>query len=155
MHSATETTTTTAEEALVHALRTYLGSSRVTLRLRRRGQVALVAESLAPGVVSMRTGTQEDAAQFPTYKHLEQTRRVLVQDDLVTDPIRPPQSLIDEYHTNAQMLAPITVGDDMIGVISVHQVGTGRHWRTDEVAALSAAATSVALLERLGDATPA
>jgi GAF domain-containing protein len=154
MRSATETSATTAEETLVHALRNYLASSRVTLRLRRGGQVALVAESLAPGVISMRAGTQEDAAQFPTYQHLEHTRQVLVQDDLITDPIRPPQSLIEEYHTNAQMLAPITIGQDMIGVISVHQVGAGRHWGDDEIAALSAAATSVALLERLDDATP-
>ena len=88
----------------------------------------------------MHDGTQEDAARYPTYRHLEQTHQVLVQDDLLNHEIRPPQSLIEEYHTHAQMLAPVVCDNSLIGVISVHQVGSPRQWTPADVTALSATA---------------
>ncbi|TWP33235.1 GAF domain-containing protein [Leekyejoonella antrihumi] len=138
-----------AQTALIDIVRLKLDVSRVTLRLLRDGSINLVAESIAAGVKSMRSGTQEDASRFPTYQYLQDTRDVLVQNDLRDGEIRPPQSLIDEYGTLAQMLAPVIVHHTLVGVISVHQVGRPREWSHGDIGTLKTAATAIGLLEAL------
>ncbi len=137
-------------QALLDALRDQLDASRVTLRLAQNQTVQLVAESVAAGVKSMSSGTQEDASRFPTYHYLEKTGQILAQDDLRQSETRPPRSLIDEYGTLAQMLSPILVADHMAGVISVHQVGRTREWTEADVAALRVISAATGLLLSAG-----
>lgn len=131
---------------LAASLRSSLGVARVTVRLPRPdGGVGLVAEALDEGVVSMRSGPQEDATRFATYEFLAEHRTTLVQGDLVAHPVRPPASLIDFYGTRAQMLAPIRSGEELLGVVSVHSLEV-REWRDTEVAAAETVAGAIGAL---------
>jgi maleate isomerase len=125
-------------QRLADQLRERTGASRTTVRGRAGDDpVALLAESLAPGVESMREGQQAAAiVAAPTYVVLSRTRTILVQDDCRGEGPRPPRSLIERYHVYAQMLAPVLDDDEMIGTISVHQQDTPRHWTRADVDAL-------------------
>lgn len=125
------------------------GASRTTVRARSGGDpVALLAESLAPGVPSMRTLPPEPAVVVaaPTYVVLAETRSILVQDDCLTQGPRPPESLTGYFRVYAQMLAPVLDGGEMIGTISVHQQDTPRHWTEADIAALESTAAEVTSL---------
>lgn len=137
-------------DALAASLRSSLGVARVTVRLPTGdGGVGLVAEALDEGVSSMRSGPQEDATRFATYAFLAEHGVSLVQEDLVTHPVRPPASLIDFYGTRAQMLAPIRVDGELVGVVSVHALEV-REWRDTEVAAAETIAGAIGVLHRPG-----
>jgi GAF domain-containing protein len=123
---------------LTDRLRAETGASRTTVRGRAGDDpVALLAESLAPGVESMADGQQPQAiVAAPTYVVLSETQAVLVQDDCVNEGPEPPRSLIERYRVRAQMLAPVLDGGEMIGTVSVHQQDITRHWTPADVAAL-------------------
>jgi GAF domain-containing protein len=136
-------------------LRAATGASRTTVR----GQVgddpvALLAESLAPGVESMADG-QEPAkiTAAPTYTALGQTRALLIQDDCVNAGPQPPRSLVERYRVRAQMLAPVLRGRDLIGTVSVHQQDVTRHWSRADITALKAAQGEVTTILMAGPAT--
>ncbi|MQY29316.1 GAF domain-containing protein [Nocardia aurantia] len=113
------------------------GADRVTLRLAdAAGFPALVAEELAPGVLSMRTGTPIDPAGYPTYRHLVETGEILIQTDTRTHPIRPPRSLIEEMRVYAQVLAPIRRAGRTVGTISVHIQDRPHRFTAADVAAV-------------------
>lgn len=136
-------------QRLADRLRERTGASRTTVRGPAGADpVALLAESLGPGVESMRDGQQPAViVAAPTYVELARTRTILVQDDCRSDGPRPPRSLIERYRVYAQMLAPVLRDGAMIATISVHQQDTARHWTQDDVAALEqAAAEATALL---------
>jgi GAF domain-containing protein len=130
---------------LTDRLRAETCASRTTVRGRAGDDpVALLAESLAPGVESMADGQQPRAiVAAPTYVVLSETKAVLVQDDCVNEGPEPPRSLIERYRVRAQMLAPVLDGGEMIGTISVHQQDTTRHWTPADVAALERAQAAV------------
>lgn len=113
------------------------GASRTTVRLSQPGSAdpVLVAESLRPGVMSMRTTQPPGIAAAQTYVYLEQQRDLLVQRDTTEAPL-PPRSLIENFGVGAQMLAPIVVDDSMVGTISVHQEGGPRDWSEADIGAL-------------------
>lgn len=128
-------------------------ASRTTVRLLDEGgELRLVAESLAPGVVSMRTGPVDDPTVYGTYIYLETERRMLIQNDCRTGEPRPPDSLIDYYHVHAQMLAPVIVDGEFVGTISVHLVGETRQWDDEAIGALADARAR--LEAELADASP-
>lgn len=125
------------------------GASRTTVRARSGDDpVALLAESLAPGVPTMRSIPAEPAAivAAPTYVVLAETKSILVQDDCRTQDPRPPESLTGHFRVYAQMLAPVLDGEEMIGTISVHQQDTPRHWTPADIAALESVAAEVTAL---------
>jgi GAF domain-containing protein len=124
------------------------GASRTTVRGRAGDDpVALLAESLAPGVESMADGQQPAAiVAAPTYAVLSATREILVQDNCRDTAPEPPRSLIERYRVYAQMLAPVLDGGDMIATISVHQQDTTRHWTDEDIAALRRAQGEVTAL---------
>jgi maleate isomerase len=126
-------------------LRARTAASRTTVRGRRGDDpVALLAESRASGVASMRDGPRGPGiVAAPTYVELERTRTILVQADTRTDPIRPPASLLDTFRVYAQMLAPVLDDDGMVGTISVHQQDATRVWTPQDVEALAAAQRAV------------
>jgi MFS family permease len=137
---------------LADRLRAETGASRVTVRGRSGDDpVALLAESLAPGVESMADGQQPAAiTAAPTYQVLSRTKAILVQDDVVNSGPRPPRSMIERYRVHAQMVAPVLDRGELIGTVSVHQQDAARHWSQADIAALERvqAAVAAVLAER-------
>jgi len=121
-------------------------ASRTTLRLdvpARGFQVnGVVAEALAPGVKSIAVETSLQQRKSQTASHLEQHRKILVQNDCANAIPNPPKELMQIYGTKAQMLAPIVRGADLVGWVSVHYNPSTREWSSEDVAALEAAATA-------------
>jgi maleate isomerase len=138
--------------AIVADLLDATSASRTTVRLTRKdGQPELVAEALAPGVVSMATQTTPGIAEAPTYRYLEEHQTLLIQNDCQTDPVEPPRSLIDVFHVHAQMLAPVVIDGALVATISVHDE-RARAWSDVDVASLEAAQSAVTkTLVDLGD----
>lgn len=131
-------------DRIVASLLSGTDSSRTTLRLLdKAGELHLVAEALAPGIQSMRSGPQIDPMQHDTYKYLVNRREPLVQDDCRTGQPQPPESLVSHFNVYAQMLAPVLTGDDFRGTISVHCVGRTRSWSPDDLAHLDQARRDV------------
>jgi maleate isomerase len=148
----TSVTRREALQGLADQLRAETGASRTTVRGRSGDDpVALLAESLAPGVDSMAEGQQPRAiTAAPTYTVLRETRAILVQDDCVNEGPKPPRSMIERYRVRAQLVAPVLDGETMIGTISVHQQDTSRHWSRADIAALEqvqAAVTAILTAE--------
>lgn len=115
-------------QAVTERLLVELLASRVTIRLMcGDADLVLAAESLAPGVASM-AGQQLKPENYPTYKYLQEQRRILVQEDCRTARVAPPPSLVAKYRVFAQMLAPVIIGGSFIGTISVHVQGQTRVW---------------------------
>jgi maleate isomerase len=117
------------------------GADRTTLRLDVPGnglQVDLTAaESLRPGVRSIRRDSGLDQRRLNTVEWLEQHRTNLVQPDFSADPT-PPQALKDVYGVQAQMLGPVQGGGPLVGWLSVHSL-TERSWSAGDTAALDQA----------------
>jgi len=127
----------TSVDRLAADLLTRTRASRVTVRFCEEGaDPRLVAEALAPGVLSMSSGSPDPIRTAGTYVYLERQRRILVQDDCRGAEPAPPASLIDYYKVYAQMLAPVFVANEMVATISVHQQDTPRIWSAAEVSAL-------------------
>ena len=127
-------------DRLVAELLASTQASRVTVRLCEEDvDPRLVAEALAPGVVSMANGSPDAIRTAGTYAYLEEERRILVQNDCRTGEPSPPTSLIGYYKVYAQMLAPVFVEGEMVATISVHQQDKPRTWSAAEVGALAAA----------------
>ncbi|WP_067678375.1 GAF domain-containing protein [Nocardia miyunensis] len=114
-----------------------VAASRVTVRLvDETGFPELVTEECAADVPSMRTATRINPADFPTYRYLVETGEMLIQSDTRTHPIRPPQSLIDELHVYAQILAPIRKSGEIVGTLSVHFQDRPRRFCAADIAAV-------------------
>ncbi|MCU1530090.1 MAG: hypothetical protein JWP75_3853 [Frondihabitans sp.] len=132
-------------QTVADTLRASTNASRVTVRAPRHpGEpgTTLLAESLAPGVASMADAPQTGIAAAPTYTYLRTKRVPLLQDDCREDPL-PPAMLTDTFHVGAQMLGPLLAGDDLIGTVSVHEVGRTRHWTEADLATLETAVVAV------------
>ncbi len=127
-------------QGLAEVLLALTRASRTTVRLRERdGIVGLAAEALADGVPSMRQGPLIDVRAAATYQRLQRTGELLIQDDLRDADPPAPRALVEQHRVLAQMLAPIVRRGEMVGTISVHQVGARRAWSDEDVAALRAA----------------
>jgi maleate isomerase len=131
-----------------HALEDLLsatGADRTTLRidLPEHGMdVDLTAgEAVAPGVRSIRRDGSLDQRRLNTVQWLERHRRPLVQPHFRADPT-PPDALITVYGVNAQMLAPIERGGELVGWLSVHSLSE-REWGEADQNALTEATRRV------------
>lgn len=134
-------------EELLEELRRSTTSSRVTARLDDSDHGWSVndvtAEALAPGVASLKGMTSINQRAAETAQWIEATREPLVQDDVSIASPKPPAALLELYRVRAQMLAPIVVGDDMAGWLSVHDCAGPHRWSADERAFIRAAARAV------------
>jgi maleate isomerase len=141
-------------EAIAADLLVATGSSRVTIRgPRTPGEPGtfLLAEAVADGVESMSDSPQAGIAEAPTYRYLRTERRTLLQNDCTEDPL-PPSMLTERYHVGAQMLGPLLNGNELIGTVSVHEVGRTREWTEEDRNALTRAVDRV--LEAWKEPTP-
>lgn len=124
-------------ELVLDELREATAASRVTLRLDTPGRVfPVVAESLAPGIRSIRDATEIDLRAAKTFQFLEREKRLLVQDDVTRGDYPAPQELVQLYGVKAQMLAPIVRDDRLVGIVSVHYAPARRRWGATDVTAL-------------------
>ncbi len=134
--------------ALAERLRREVGASRVTVRLAHptTNDVALLAEARGSEVRSMRAGATIDINAAATYRLIARTRGLLVQPDCRAGDPPPPATLMDVYGVLAQVVAPLFAGDELVGSISVHQVGRTREWSEQDLAAIARAG---ALVQRM------
>jgi GAF domain-containing protein len=115
-------------------------ASRATVRLAdAQGALQLVAEATAAGEPEMAAGPPIDPRTHETYRYLDEHRITLVQRDCRVAVPRPPDLLVRDYGVLAQIIAPVTVGHQMRGVISLHQAARTRDWSERDVAAVELA----------------
>jgi maleate isomerase len=131
------------------------GAGRTTIRLdlTRHGlSVDRVAgEAHRQGIRSIRQDGSLDQWAMPTVHWLNNHHDILVQNDVASDspPVTP--ALIEVYGVRAQMLGPLLVKGQMLGWISVHEVGAPRQWTGREISALDQACrAAVAVIEAPG-----
>jgi GAF domain-containing protein len=110
----------------------------------------LLVELVADGVPSMAGTPRDEIPNAPTYLWLREHRRPLIQPDTSRDPL-PPRMLTQAFGVGAQLLGPLFRGEELIGTISVHQMGGPREWSETEIQALTAAVARVRGLWELDD----
>jgi len=122
------------------------GASRVTLRRDVPGAqpFPVVAESLAPGVGSLRDERSVHLPSQPVVLEVQRGRQV-VQDDCATASDDPAfQAMLGTFGgLAAQIVTPVLRDGRVAAILSLHQLGAPRRWTADEVAAASHAAQRV------------
>ena len=125
------------------------GASRVTLRRHVPGgpPFPVVAESLAPGVGSLRGERSVHLPSQPVVLEVQRGRQV-VQDDCATAYDDPAfQAMLAAYGgLAAQIVTPVLRDGRLAAILSLHQLGAPRRWTEDEIATASRAAEEVASL---------
>src|SRR5438105_15741087 len=107
-------------QEIVEQLRNDIGASRTTLRLDVPGlNFPAVAESLAPGIKSIKADNSLDQRGAATGQRVLQGE-TLVQPSTATADPPPPEALIDVYGVKAQMVAPVFRDSEVVGWLSVH-----------------------------------
>jgi len=84
----------------------------------------------------------EAALAAPTFRYLESTQTMLVQDDCTDSETAPPPELL-ALGVRAQVLAPILRGGHVYGIIAVHHNGSARQWTTEDLDAIHQAVRRV------------
>ena len=134
-------------DAILSDLLAGTGASRVTLRQNVPGEYAfpVTHEALAPGVESLRDERTVDLRTQPVALEVAAGRQV-VQDDCATAYDDPAFHRMRQVYGGlaAQIVTPV-VGDGVVGIVSVHQLGEARYWEAAEIEACHTAA------ERLGE----
>ena len=130
-------------DAILSDLLVVTGASRVTLRQSLQGEYAfpVTHEALAPGVGSLRDERTVDLRTQPVALEVAAGRQV-VQDDCAAAYDDPAFHRMREVYGGlaAQIVTPVVgEGSTVVGIVSVHQLGTPRHWSEDEIEACRAA----------------
>ena len=122
------------------------GAGRVTLRRDVPGEQAfpVVEEALAPGVASIRDERSVHLPSQPVVLEVLRGRQV-VQDDCAAAFDDPAfHRMLAAYGgLAAQIVTPVLREGRLEAILSVHQLGTTRHWTDVEVAAATVAAERV------------
>ena len=124
-------------------------ASRVTLRRNLPGESAfpVVAEALAPGAASLREERSVHLPSQPVVLEMLRGRQV-VQDDCAAALDDPAFHRMRETYGGlaAQIVTPVMPDGAVAGIVSLHQLGSPRHWTEAEIEACRAAAARVAEL---------
>jgi GAF domain-containing protein len=130
-------------------LLTRTGASRVTLRQDVPGGYAfpVTHEALAPGVESLKEERTVDLRSQPVALEVAAGRQV-VQNDCANAYDDPAFHRMRETYGGlaAQIVTPVTPAGAVKGIVSLHQLGSPRHWTEAEIEACRAAAARVAQL---------
>jgi GAF domain-containing protein len=122
------------------------GASRVTLRQDLPGdyRFPVTHEALAPGVGSLREERTVQLTTQPVVLEVAAGRQV-VQDDCCSAFDDPAfQKMLDAYGgLAAQIVTPVVQDGAVAGIVSLHQLGSPRHWTEDDIAACTAAAAQL------------
>ena len=130
-------------DAILSDLLAVTGASRVTLRQSLPGEHAfpVTHEALAQGAGSLRDERTVDLRTQPVALEVAAGRQV-VQDDCAAAYDDPAFHRMREVYGGlaAQIVTPVVgAGSTVVGIVSVHQLGTPRHWSEDEIEACRAA----------------
>jgi GAF domain-containing protein len=122
------------------------GASRVTLRQDLPGEYAfpVTHEALAPGVGSLKDERTVDLRNQPVALEVAAGKQV-VQDDCANAYDDPAFHRMREIYGGlaAQIVTPVVARGTVSGIVSLHQLGSPRHWTKEEIKACRAAATRV------------
>ena len=136
-------------DGVLQDLLTRTGASRVTLRRDIPGDYAfpVTHEALAPGVGSLKEERTVDLRSQPVALEVGAGRQV-VQDDCATAHDDPAFHRMRETYGGlaAQIVTPVMPHGAVRGIVSLHQLGSPRHWAGAEIEACRAAAARVAEL---------
>ena len=125
------------------------GASRVTLRQNLPGDYAfpVTNEALAHGVGSLKDERTVDLRNQPVALEVAAGRQV-VQDDCATAYDDPAFHRMREVYGGlaAQIVTPVMTDGEVRGIVSLHQLGSPRHWTDTEIEICRAAAARVAEL---------
>jgi GAF domain-containing protein len=125
------------------------GASRVTLRQDLPGGYAfpVTHEALAPGVASLLEERTVDLRTQPVAVEVASGRQV-VQDDCASASADPDFQRMREIYGGlaAQIVTPVLVDGRVSGIVSVHQLGSPRHWTAAEIEACREATAQLAAL---------
>jgi GAF domain-containing protein len=131
---------------VLEALLSRTGASRVTLRQDLPGDYAfpVTHEALGPEVGSLMDERTVDLRGQPVAKEVAAGRQV-VQDDSARAYDDPAFHRMRETYGGlaAQIVTPVLVEGRVAGIVSLHQLGSPRHWTDAEIEACRAAATRV------------
>jgi GAF domain-containing protein len=131
---------------VLQALLSSTGASRVTLRQDVPGGYAfpVTHEALADEVGSLREERSIDLRSQPVAREVGAGRQV-VQDDCAQAYDDPAFHRMREAYGGlaAQIVTPVLVGERVAGIVSLHQLGSPRHWTEEEIEACRAAAARV------------
>jgi GAF domain-containing protein len=121
-----------ALDAIVAALRAELGVGRCTLRIAPGFAVA--HESCAPGVGSLIGETSVVLTGQPVVEAMLAGTPQVVQDDCASASDDPAfQRMLGVYGgLAAQIVTAVRVGDELRGIVSLHQLGESRRWTEAE-----------------------
>src|SRR6478735_3153495 len=112
-------------------------ASRVTLRQDVPGDYAfpVTHEALAPGAGSLREERTVDLRNQPVAIEVGAGRQV-VQPDCATAYDDPAFQRMRETYGGlaAQIVTPVLRGGEVVGIVSLHQLGTPRDWTDAEIA---------------------
>ncbi|MGH3013191.1 MAG: GAF domain-containing protein [Gaiellaceae bacterium] len=136
-------------QAVVEELLAATDASRCTLRQESEDDFFPVAhEALAPGAPSIRDERTVDLRTAPVVRQLLSTRRQVVQDDcaLAFDDAGFQRMLAAYGGLAAQVVTPVLVDERLAAIVSLHQLGAPRRWRTEDLELASRAAERVRAL---------
>ena len=144
-----------ALDRIIAELRLRTASERCTLRLNVAGdyEFPVICEDRRADVHSLRDFRTLPQLAGPTFRRILRERETIVQNDCRlaaagADPeFAEPyfRDLIELYGgMSAFIAAPVFIGGELEGVVSVHALGTPRAWTGTEVAAAEQAADSIA-----------
>jgi GAF domain-containing protein len=121
----------------------------VTLRRDLPGDYAfpVTDEALTPGVASLREERTVDLRTQPVVLELQRGGQV-VQDDSRSAHDEPAyQRMLETYGgLAAQIVTPVVVDGRLLGIVSLHQLGSPRRWARDEIEACRDAAARIGRL---------
>jgi GAF domain-containing protein len=136
-------------DAVLFELLEQTAASRVTLREDIPGDYAfpVTHEALASGVASLRDERTVDLKTQPVVQRLRASGQV-VQDDCAAAFDDPTfQRMLEVYGgLAAQIVTPVVRGDRLVGILSLHQLGSPRRWTDAEVTAATRAAARISEL---------
>ena len=132
--------------AVVERLRARTKASRVTLRQDLPGEHAfpVTHEALAHGVVSLMDERTVDLRTQPVVAELARGHQV-VQDDCRTAYDDAAFHRMRQAYGGlaAQIVTPVMRNEQLVAIVSVHQLGAPRTWTREEIAAATLTADEV------------
>jgi GAF domain-containing protein len=124
-------------------------ASRVTLRrdVPDGSPFPVVAEALAPGAGSLRDERSVHLPTQPVVLEVQRGRQVVQDDSAAAYDDAEYQRMLEAYGgLAAQIVTPVIQDGALRAIVSVHQLGTPRHWTDEEIAAATSAAERVGAL---------
>jgi len=145
-----------ALDALVAALREQVGVDRCTLRLEVEGEYfPVVHEALSTGTGSLIGDRKVSLQGQPVVEAILAGAEQVVQPDAAVASDDPAfQAMLAHYGgMGAQIVTPVREGTTLLGIISLHHLGSPREWSERELALPRAGADLVRRLVAAGSPT--